>query len=79
LDSYKSVTTKSMADTFGIGTEFLDKEVSDFIVADRLHSKVDKVTGIIETTRCSPPLREKPYSLPSRPDARNALYQQTVK
>jgi len=46
-----------MADAFGIGTEFLDKEVSDFIVAGRLHAKVDKVAGIIETTRCSPPLR----------------------
>lgn len=40
-----------MADAFQIGVEFLDKEVSDFIVAGRLHAKVDKVAGVIETTR----------------------------
>ncbi|GMH39437.1 hypothetical protein BSKO_07335 [Bryopsis sp. KO-2023] len=64
LESYKSVTMKSMAAAFNVGENFLDKEISDFIVAGRLHAKIDKVAGVIET---------------NRPDARNALYQQTIK
>lgn len=64
LESYKSVTMKSMASAFNVTVEFLDKEISEFIVAGRLHAKIDKVAGVIET---------------NRPDARNALYQQTIK
>lgn len=64
LESYKSVTMKSMAEAFSVGEDFLDKEISNYIVAGRLHAKIDKVAGVIET---------------NRPDARNALYQQTIK
>ncbi len=52
LESYKSVTLQSMADSFGVSIDFMDKELSDFIVAGRLPAKIDKVAGIIETTRC---------------------------
>lgn len=48
----------------GVSTDFLDRELADFIVAGRLHCKIDKVAGVVETTR---------------PDAKNALYQQCVR
>ena len=58
LESYKSVTLQSMADSFGVSIDFMDKELSDFIVAGRLPAKIDKVAGIIETTRCVKALRD---------------------
>jgi len=60
LQSYKSVQLKSMAEAFGVTVEFLDKEISRFIASGRLHCKIDKVAGIIET---------------SRSDEKNSLYQ----
>jgi len=64
LESYRSVQLQLMADAFGVSIEFLDKELSRFIAAGRLHCKIDKVGGIVET---------------NRPDAKNALYQATIK
>lgn len=51
MESYKSVTMESMAHEFGIGVDFLDVEISEFIVEARLHAKIDKVAGVIETNR----------------------------
>jgi len=64
LESYRSVQMKLMADVFGVSIEFLDNELSRFIAAGRLHCKIDKVGGTVET---------------NRPDAKNALYQATIK
>lgn len=64
LSSYQSVTLQAMCRNFGVGTEFLDSELSRFIAAGRLNCKIDMVRGVVETTR---------------PDAKNALYQQTIK
>jgi len=44
--------------------EFIDLELSRFIAAVKLHCKIDKVAGVLET---------------NRPDAKNALYQATIK
>ena len=52
LESYKSVTLDSMAQSFGVTPEFIDRELVDFIVAGRLTAKIDKVAGVIETYRC---------------------------
>jgi len=60
LQSYKSVQLKSMAEAFGVTIEFLDKEISRFIASGRLHCKIDKVAGVIETARS---------------DEKNTLYQ----
>jgi 26S proteasome regulatory subunit N7 len=64
LASYQSVTLSAMCRNFGVGKEFLDKELARFIAAGRLNCKIDMVGGVIETTR---------------PDAKNALYHRTIK
>ena len=64
LESYRSVQLSSMAAAFGVSTEFLDSELYKFVASGRLHCKVDKVGGIVETTR---------------PDTKNAKYQAVIK
>jgi len=64
LESYKSVQLEKMANAFGISDDFLDMELSRFIASGRLHCKIDKVGGIVET---------------NRPDSKNAQYQATIK
>lgn len=64
LESYKSVQLNTMARSFGVTVDFLDRELSRFIASGRLHCKIDKVGGIVET---------------NRPDTKNAQYQNTIK
>lgn len=64
LASYQSVTLEAMCRQFGVGSEFMDNELSRFIAAGRLNCKIDMVGGVVETTR---------------PDAKNSLYQKTIK
>lgn len=64
LESYRSLTLDYMADAFGVSVEFIDKELSRFIAVGRLHCKIDKVGGIVET---------------NRPDSKNWQYQETIK
>eukprot|EP00579_Thalassiosira_antarctica_P000561 CAMPEP_0201875002 /NCGR_PEP_ID=MMETSP0902-20130614/7105_1 /ASSEMBLY_ACC=CAM_ASM_000551 /TAXON_ID=420261 /ORGANISM="Thalassiosira antarctica, Strain CCMP982" /LENGTH=476 /DNA_ID=CAMNT_0048401971 /DNA_START=163 /DNA_END=1593 /DNA_ORIENTATION=- len=63
LDSYQSVTLESMAKSFGVGTEYLDVQLSRFIAAGRLTAKIDKFGGVVET---------------NRPDWKNARYQEMI-
>jgi 26S proteasome regulatory subunit N7 len=51
LESYKSVKLAAVADAFGVTPEFMDRELSEFIVAGRLPAKIDKVAGVVETNR----------------------------
>lgn len=64
LESYQSLTLEYMAKAFGVTTDFIDQELSRFIAAGRLHCKIDKVGGIVET---------------NRPDSKNYQYQETIK
>jgi len=64
LKSYKSVQLRSMADTYGVTEAFLDAELSRFISNGRISCKIDKVQGIIETTR---------------PDEKTAFYNNCIK
>ncbi|GFY38130.1 26S proteasome non-ATPase regulatory subunit 6 [Trichonephila inaurata madagascariensis] len=64
LESYRSLTLQYMADAFGVTTEFVDRELARFIAAGRLHCKIDKVGGIVET---------------NRPDSKNYQYQACIK
>jgi 26S proteasome regulatory subunit N7 len=59
-----SVMLSSMAAAFGISVSMLDQELSRFIAVGRLNAKIDKVGDIIVT---------------SRPDKKNAQYQEVVK
>ncbi|KAI0565522.1 26S Proteasome non-ATPase regulatory subunit 6 [Gracilaria domingensis] len=64
LSSYQSVTMAAMCRNFGVGSKYMDGELSRFIAAGRLNCKIDMVGGVVETTR---------------PDAKNALYHNTIK
>lgn len=64
LESYSSLTLSYMANAFGVTPLFIDKELSRFIAAGRLHCKIDKVNGIVET---------------NRPDSKNYQYQESIK
>lgn len=64
LESYSSLTLSYMANAFGVSNQFIDKELSRFIAAGRLHCKIDRVNEIVET---------------NRPDNKNWQYQETIK
>lgn len=51
LESYKSLSLKSMAANFNISEEFLDEDLCKFIPNKKLNCIIDKVNGIIETNR----------------------------
>jgi len=51
LESYKSLSLKSMAQNFNISQEFLDQDLCRFIPNKKLNCTIDKVNGIIETNR----------------------------
>ena len=59
LDSYKSVTLESMAESFGVSVDYLDLQLSRFIAAGRLTAKIDKYNGVVETNR--PDLKNTQY------------------
>lgn len=64
LASYQSVRLDAMCKSFWVDSQFLDRELSRFVAAGRLNCKIDGVNGVVETTR---------------PDAKNALYLNTIK
>ncbi|GAU96143.1 hypothetical protein RvY_07631 [Ramazzottius varieornatus] len=64
LESYQSLTLDYMASAFGVTPQFMDRELSRYIAAGRLYCKIDKVNGIVETTR---------------PDNKNRQYQLFIK
>ena len=51
LLSYRSVTLASMASTFGVSSDFLDRELFRFIGSGRLTAKIDRVSGVVETVK----------------------------
>lgn len=51
LQSYKVVGLESMANSFGVSVDWLDKDLAPFIASDRLPCTIDRVRGIIETQR----------------------------
>ncbi|KAI4456689.1 26s protesome subunit 6 [Holotrichia oblita] len=64
LESYRSLTLQYMAEAFDVSQEFIDKELSTFIASGRLHCKIDRVGGIVET---------------NRPDLKNAQFNSVIK
>ncbi|KAF8489860.1 PCI-domain-containing protein [Gautieria morchelliformis] len=53
LESYSSLTLKSMSAAFGVKEAFVDNDLSHFISSGRLNCSIDQVHGIVETTRAS--------------------------
>lgn len=64
LESYKSLSLKSMAQSFNISELFLDQDLCKFIPNKKLNCTIDKVNGIIET---------------NRPDNKNSQYHTLIK
>lgn len=64
IGSYRSLSLTYMSQTFGVGVDFIEAELARFIAAGRLHCKIDKVRGIVET---------------NRPDNKNDQYQRCIK
>nr|POE49078.1 26s proteasome regulatory subunit rpn7 [Quercus suber] len=51
LQSYKIVSLASMANSFGVSVDWLDKDLAPFIASQRLPCTIDRVKGVIETQR----------------------------
>ncbi|KAK6905196.1 26S proteasome regulatory subunit N7 [Kwoniella mangroviensis CBS 8886] len=51
LESYKSLTLEKMSNLFGVSENYLDKDLNKFISNGRLNCKIDKVDGIIVTSK----------------------------
>jgi 26S proteasome regulatory subunit N7 len=49
LESFKSVTIENMANAFGVSSDFIDADLSNFIYVGKLNCKIDKVSGVIES------------------------------
>lgn len=64
IGSYRSLSLTYMSQTFGVSVEFIEAELAKFIAAGRLHCKIDRVRGIVET---------------NRPDSKNDQYQRCIK
>ena len=64
LQSYRIVGLETMAKDFGVTVNFLDRDLAKFISGDRIPCTIDRVKGIIETTR---------------PDDKNKQYADVVK
>ncbi|KAK5135777.1 hypothetical protein LTR08_004603 [Meristemomyces frigidus] len=48
LSSYRTVGLESMAKSFGVGVEWLDRDLAVFIAGGRLAVRVDRVGGVVE-------------------------------
>lgn len=64
LQSYRVVSLAAMAGAFGVSVDFLDRDLAKFIAAGRVSCTIDRVQGVIETTR---------------PDDKNKQYADVVK
>ncbi|EHY55425.1 proteasome regulatory particle subunit [Exophiala dermatitidis] len=64
LQSYRVVGLATMAQAFGVSVDFLDRDLAKFIAGGRVSCTIDRVQGVIETTR---------------PDDKNKQYADVVK
>lgn len=51
LESYKSVTLERMAAAFAVSPGFMDEELAEFIVRGQVAARIDRVAGVVQTTR----------------------------
>lgn len=64
LKAYNSMSLDYMSSAFGVSVKFIDRELAGLITAGRIHAKIDKVNGLIET---------------NRPNEKNRQYQSVIK
>jgi len=49
LASYRTVKLDAMANEFGVSAAFIDAELASFISSGKLHCKIDKVDGVVQS------------------------------
>jgi len=49
LQSYKIVSLQSIAQSFGVSVDWLDRDLAPFIASQRLPCTIDRVKGVVET------------------------------
>lgn len=79
LQAYRSLSLDYMAKSFGVTSEFIEREVARFAAAGRLQCKIDSVAGTVVT---SSHLNDEIMRSKEAPEAsldRNLLYQTSVK
>lgn len=64
FEPYRTVQLDAMAAAFGVSRGFMDAQLAQAIAARRLQAKIDRVDGVVHTTR---------------PDAKNAAYTRALK
>lgn len=64
LESYKLISLKSMASSFGVSVDFLDADLCKFIPSKKISCVIDRVAGVIQTNRA---------------DNKNTQYHQLIK
>lgn len=64
LESYRSLSLKSMASSFGVSVDFMDEDLCRFIPNKKLNCVIDRVEGIVQTNRS---------------DTKNVQYQTLIK
>jgi 26S proteasome regulatory subunit N7 len=51
LESYKTVRISKMAQDFKVREDFIDEELSELIASKKLNCQIDKVNGVVESTK----------------------------
>ena len=51
LESYKTVRLEKMARDFGVSVDFIDKELYQLIASRKLNCQIDRVSGIVESSK----------------------------
>jgi 26S proteasome regulatory subunit N7 len=65
LVAYKSVKIATMADAFGVSSDYIEQDILPFIAGGKLPCKIDSISGLIESNRLQ--------------DPRNHLYSQVTR
>lgn len=64
LESYRALSIDSMAASFGVSVDYIDRDLASFIPDNKLNCVIDRVNGVVIT---------------NRPDEKNRQYQEVVK
>lgn len=71
LQSYKIVSLQSMAQSFGVSVDWLDRDLAPFIASQRLPCTIDRVRGVVETRIADDKNKQCVYPSPCCSQARH--------